>query len=1416
MSVTSGHVRPEQPDTPPEQPPGGDHDLFQPPEVPKKTAVPMIQFLMPVMMVLMMVGMVVAMLTLGGGMGGRIPYYMMMFPMMMIIGVATMASHTVGGGNQIGEVTEDRKEFLSYLGVQRRRAHATGRKQHAARSWGNPEPAVLPSLVGTTRMWERLPSASTFGHVRVGLGTERLAQKLKSPESAPVDDLEPVTARFLKRFMDTHKTQTGIPLAIALRTYPFISLSDGGDGEDAAALTRSMVCELTLFHGPDHVLVAVITDDPDAPRWGWVKWLPHNQHPDMTDQLGTARMVYRDVGSARTALGSMLRHRKAHNKDHTEAMPHVVIISDRVNVTPAADLIGRDGTEGVTLIDLQPGESTDYLLSDSYKAPFELNIIDGLLYAPNEKRQQTKFAAPDRVSLQFAESFARMLARYRPASEMDIIERQVHRKMAEADLAAHLGFRDAATADPRVLQKRNVELRDFLKVPLGVSKADQVIYIDFKEIAQGGTGPHGVMIGSTGSGKSELLRTLVLALLLTHRSDRLNMLLIDYKGGAAFLGFDKSPHVSAILTNMEEEAHLVERMEVAIRGEFNRRQEIFRRTAERPDVHTAVNNITVYNELRDSGVPLEPLPALFIVVDEFSALMAEHKDFAKLFAFIGQQGRSMGVFMLLASQELAEGQMHRIETHLSYRIALRVNDKRVSMDVLGTSDAYEMSGGIGSAILKNSAGDFIDFRAYYTGKAYVPPKRSAPVINAGPEQVAPDAPQPRLFTAAALEAATGPNTPVPGAGLPAGGDGAALPALGSHTAQLNGANGEAAASESAQVVGVNTKTVALVLLDRLHGHGMPAHRIWLPPLDTSFTLGEMLNDPDLYWPKSQRGPLRIPVGVIDTPYYQRRDALIVDLMADNALVVGAGQSGLSTMMQTLIMSAAALHSSNDVQFYCLDFSSGKLRGLSELAHVGSVATRNNKELVSRTIAELTAIWHRRAKLFIDNDINDMAEFRTRKAQGDPALRSDTHGDIVLVVDGWTTIGSDESAGFEHLENKINLLVGKAKSFGIHVVLTSNRWADFKPKLKDLFGIKLELRLNDTENSEVHRKKAETVPGKPGRGIIRSTRPRSGDTYNPEVLDLLIALPIVEPMQSHPLSTNVPVDLRGSVRTINESNPKKAVPIRLLGNDIPRHAFMASIPPEAPPPGRAALRVPIGLGEDEMQPRYVDFNDDTSAHFAIIGEKGKGKTSLLRHVVTTLCERNEPGQSGRGVFCLVVDFRRRLYGVLPPGAGYGSYCTNDDELRIAIENLQRMLEPRRPSSQTSLAQLRRRDWWSGPDIFVIVDNAHDFASRGQFDDPLQQLKPYMAIGRDIGFHVVASWLSGQVSNQIYGKTLLAELKKLQVPGIMMSVPREENVLLHEVRGAGDQGCPGRGTFASSTSDVELVQVPYLPQPNDDEL
>src|SRR5690606_31278506 len=244
------------------------------------------------------------------------------------------------------------------------------------------------------------------------------------------------------------------------------------------------------------------------------------------------------------------------------------------------------------------------------------------------------------------------------------------------------------------------------------------------------------------------------------------------------------------------------------------------------------------------------------------------------------------------------------------------------------------------------------------------------------------------------------------------------------------------------------------------------------------SVGVLLPDPDWRSPANRHGQLWLPIGVIDKPYEQRRDVLLVDLAGaqGNMAVVGGPQSGKSTTLRTVIMAAAATHTPEQVQFYCLDFGGGTLAGLADLPHVGSVAGRMDVDRVRRTLAEITTLLRHREERFRALGIESIHEFRRRKAElltrspeeraADP-LSEDQFGDVFLVVDGWSTVRGE----FDMLEPSFNALAAQGLSYGIHLIISASRWPEIRPAVKDLIGTRLELRLGDPSDSEMDRRTA---------------------------------------------------------------------------------------------------------------------------------------------------------------------------------------------------------------------------------------------------------------------------------------------------------------------------------------------------------
>src|SRR5690606_28282216 len=573
----------------------------------------------------------------------------------------------------------------------RRRTRKAAEQQREAMLWKHPEPDALWSVAASKRLWERRPTDEDFGEVRVAVGPQRLTVSLVTPETKPVEDLEPMSAMALRRFVRAHSTVPRLPIAVSLRVFSRVVLR--GDRRVATELTRAALAQFVTFHAPDDALVVVVASPERRKDWDWVEWLPHAQHPHRVDAGGAERMVYHTLAEAEERLADLLATRSRHNPDAAPltTAPHVVVVLDGGEVSAHCQLLGA-GLQGTTVFDLSgmvPRDAGRWLL------PLEIteSSVDFL-----HGNTFTRLGRPDRLSAAQAEGLARQVSPYRLSAKQAARQEPLSHSTELPDL---LGIGDVTAVDPN-LTWRPRSPRERLRVPIGVDPNGHVVELDFKESAHEGMGPHGLCIGATGSGKSELLRTVVAALAITHSSEDLNFVLVDFKGGATFASLDALPHTSAVITNLADELPLVDRMQDALAGEMNRRQEVLR----------AAGNFVSrfeYEKARAAGAPLEPMPSLLVVCDEFSELLAAKPDFIDLFVMIGRLGRSLGVHLLLASQRLEEGKLRGLDTHLSYRIGLRTFSAAESRIVLGVQDAYELPNAPGHGYLKTDTQTMLRF-----------------------------------------------------------------------------------------------------------------------------------------------------------------------------------------------------------------------------------------------------------------------------------------------------------------------------------------------------------------------------------------------------------------------------------------------------------------------------------------------------------------------------------------------------------------------------------------------------------------------------------------------------------------------------------------------------------------------------------
>jgi len=1319
--------------------PGGEVSLQSPPEVPRVIPGNLLMKLLPIIMLVAVIGMIALLITVGGRNISRNPMFLL-FPMMMIMSMAGMFMGGGKSGKAAAELNEERKDFFSYLAGLRDDAEQTGAGQRAALQWSHPDPRTLVDLAGTRRMWERRPSDNDFCHVRVGLGTHRLATRLLAPETGPPEDLEPVSTMALRRFVATHSVVHALPTAVSLRAFPTISFD--GDPAEIRQLVRSMVLELCTFHGPDHLRIAVVTSNPDKVHWRWVKWLAQAQHETLRDGCGTMRLLFPTLELLESALEADLAERGRFNRNSqlAEGQRHLVVVIDDGYVSGDERLITDAGLDSVTVLDLNgPREGA------ASRRGLQL-VVDGDDVAARTAAGIESFAKADELSLAEAEATARTFSRFRPGGAAHIVNLEANARSTDPGLMALLKISDAAEIIPEEVW-RPTSARKRLRVPVGVTPSGQPLELDIKEAAEGGMGPHGLCIGATGSGKSEFLRTLVLAMVTSHSPEALNLILVDFKGGATFLGLDGLPHIAAIITNLEEELTMVDRMRDALAGEMNRRQELLRSSGN-------FANVGDYQRARAAGAPLDPLPALFIVVDEFSELLSQKPDFAELFVMIGRLGRSLHIHLLLASQRLEEGKLRGLDSHLSYRIGLKTFSAGESRSVLGVPDAYHLPSVPGSGFLKCDANEPVRFNASYVSGVY-----SKPRLTAGggrPSSLGNRAP--KLFTATPVERDSDP---------------VAVPE---------------AEPEQPEQESSTPATLLDVVVSRLHGHGRPAHEVWLPPLEDSPAVNSLL--PDSRWdePRNINGRLLIPVGIVDRPYDQRRDVMVLDLAGakGNVAIVGGPQSGKSTALRTLIMAAAATHTPEQIQFYCLDFGGGTLGSLTGLPHVGSVAGRMDSDRIRRTVAEVTGLLRAREQRFRELGIESIRDFRQRKARLaalppeeaalDP-LSADHFGDVVLAVDGWATIRSD----FETLEPALQSIAIQGLSYGVHLAITATRWMEIRPAVKDMMGTRVELRMGDPMDSDVGRKFAELVPvGRPGRGM-------SADR-----LHILIGLPRLDSSSD---VEDLPAGAAAACEAVHTHYGDREAPrVRMLPHDVDLDAVTAAA---AAAGALGRNKVAIGVSESELAPVVLDF--DVQPHLVVFGDSECGKTGLLRTVATGLIANATPEECQ----LVVVDFRRTLLGAVDSDY-LSAYATAPQSCGEAMTKLAQLLATRLPPGDVTQQQLRDRSWWQGPDMYVLIDD-YDLIPGGSMNHPLGPLLEYLPQARDVGLRVVIARRIGGAGRAIMDP-VIGRLKDLSCHGLVMSGTKDEGALF----GVKAQPMPpGRGMLMSRSVNSDVVQLARMP-------
>ncbi|MEU6578132.1 FtsK/SpoIIIE domain-containing protein [Streptomyces sp. NPDC046805] len=753
------------------------------------------------------------------------------------------------------------------------------------RRTAHPDPAevVHRATAPGVALWERRPGAPDFLRVVVGYADLPWTPPLNDGSTEPP---APQAADILA----SYSVLPQVPAVAGVGAGEAVGFE--GDRRTCLAVARSVLCQAVTGSGPADVTVAVFADDDRIADWDWTKWLPHGADAPS----GTARLVAvgpDQADSLARALSSAAAEqaepdRDAENNGHG---PVLLVVVDGATLLegrpcPLRDLLAGYGHGGASSV-----RCGGIVLTDRLPA-----LCTTVVTAPGDGIGRVRDVASGEVVSHVllggmpeaaARATARALARFEDP-ELRVEGAGLPDRVSLLPLLDLDDVSGAAVADG--WRKRASALR--VRAVLGVSERD-LFSVDLDD-----DGPHALIAGTTGSGKSELLRTLIAGMAVDADPEHLTFVLVDYKGGGALDECARLPHTVGLVTDLDEQ--LGERALRCLEAEIHHRERLLR--------EVGLSHIRDYQRMRDTGHgDLEPMPRLAVVIDEFATLVKALPDFVDALVSIAQRGRSLGVHLIMATQRPAGSVSDAIKNNVKLRIALRLESTGDSLDVIDSP----ASAGIGSRQWG---------RAYYRLSA----REVLPVQTALSTGVTPQA------------AVTAPVTVVPFAlGLPDGGP--------DRTREEGGETDlrrlVAAAREASRLVDF-----------------APPRRPWPDPLPPVIRTADLPATAERGLHTEAAG---LPSWALaDDPDRQRQYAVGWDPGAGNVLVYGAGGSGTTSALAALALAGAGASPPDQLHLFALDMGAGGLAPLAELphsgAHIGAAERERQVRLIRLLRRELDA------------------------------------------------------------------------------------------------------------------------------------------------------------------------------------------------------------------------------------------------------------------------------------------------------------------------------------------------------------------------------------------------------------------------------------------------------------------------------
>lgn len=866
-------------------------------------------------------------------------------------------------------------------------------------------------------LWERVIGQSDFMRLRLGLGTLPLDAEISYQEKKfTMDDDNLQDAMF--SLGSEPKNLVNVPISISLTDTNLVGVF--GHYGQSLNIIKSFILQMVALHSYDELKIMLISDENNEHEWNFIKYIPH-----FWDNNKETRFFATNADEVKELSSyiekNILSRSDNENEKYSEYSPYYVIISTNLKLQKKCEafrqLLKYENNCGFSVV-IMAEELKD--LPKETKLVVKADGTNSEVFDKDDTSGEKLAFTGDTLNEKVLDGLAEDIANI----ELDLSSQRY-------DLPSMITFLEMF--DVSKIEHLNILSRwkennptISLQAPIGVDTQGDAFYLDLHEKYHG---PHGLVAGMTGSGKSEFIITYILSLAVNYHPDEVAFILIDYKGGGLTGAFEDSdrgiklPHLAGTITNLDGAA--IQRSLISIQSELRRRQAIFNEA--RKISNEGTMDIYKYQQLYRDKVVKEPVPHLFIISDEFAELKTQQPEFMEQLISTARIGRSLGVHLILATQKPSGVVDDQIWSNSKFRVCLKVQDKADSQDMIKRPDAAELSQ-TGRFYLQVGFNEFFALgQSAWCGAEYVPTDEVEKTVDNSIQvvdhlgrvlmNVKPD--KKKISTGSKIK----------------------------------------------QIVAI-VKYLSDVALEE----NVKVRPLWLAPISEKIYIKDIekryaVNDAGVH--------LNPVVGEYDDPFNQRQGVLTVPFSDEgNCLVYGAIGNGKTTFLTTLCYSLLKNHSSDELNLYIADFGSETLKCFEHAPQVGGVITASDEERIVNLFKMLFKEMDRRKGLFSEFG-GDYVSYCKNSGKKVP--------NIVVAINNFA--GFTEQ--YENLYESFNLLSRDCVKYGIYFVITASSTSAVRYRTSQNFKTILTMQLNDaTEYPVVVGRTEGLIPSKfKGRGLI---------------------------------------------------------------------------------------------------------------------------------------------------------------------------------------------------------------------------------------------------------------------------------------------------------------------------------------------